>query len=111
MTDDDLKQYKESLLALQDTIKAGLAHKDPANDSISPDNAIGRLTRMEAIQAQQISSAGREQMKIRLKRVQRALKQIEMGSYGLCARCNASIPEGRLAVMPEAPFCMNCATR
>ena len=111
MTNTALQAYKQALLNLQGLLNKSLTLVDPSTESITPDRAIGRLTRMEAIQAQQISSASREQMKIRLKQTERALLQVEAGTYGLCARCNDPIPEGRLQVMPEAPFCLICASR
>lgn len=41
--------------------------------------------------------------------VTRALTRIEDGSYGACERCGNAIPPARLAVRPEASFCINCA--
>jgi len=79
--------------------------------SISPDNAIGRLTRMEAIQAQSISEAGKGRQKKRLALVERALKAVEDGSYGLCALCGEKIQTGRLKIRPESRVCMRCAPR
>lgn len=37
-----------------------------------------------------------------------ALRRIEDGSYGRCARCDEAIPFERLAVMPETPVCISC---
>lgn len=38
-----------------------------------------------------------------------ALKRIDEGSYGDCARCGEEIGEKRLAAMPEAALCIECA--
>ncbi|MBK8373562.1 MAG: TraR/DksA C4-type zinc finger protein [Sphingomonadales bacterium] len=38
-----------------------------------------------------------------------ALKRIDEGSYGDCARCGEEIGEKRLAAMPEAALCIDCA--
>ena len=37
-----------------------------------------------------------------------ALRRIEEGRYGLCGNCGASIPYGRLLVVPEATHCLEC---
>lgn len=44
----------------------------------------------------------------RLSEVERALKKIEMGTYGQCECCGADIPAGRLKVMPFAAMCLDC---
>lgn len=41
--------------------------------------------------------------------VKRALKKIEMGTYGICEKCGKKISKGRLKVLPEAKFCSKCA--
>lgn len=37
-----------------------------------------------------------------------ALKRIEDGTYGVCARCDGAIPLGRLLVMPATQHCVDC---
>lgn len=38
-----------------------------------------------------------------------ALKRLEDGDYGDCARCGEPIPEGRLRTLPFATLCVGCA--
>jgi DnaK suppressor protein len=38
-----------------------------------------------------------------------ALKRIENGSYGICAKCGTEIPEARLKALPYATTCVKCA--
>ncbi len=44
----------------------------------------------------------------KLQDIQTALRSIEKGSYGTCARCNKPIEPGRLEVKPDATLCVNC---
>lgn len=37
-----------------------------------------------------------------------ALRRIDDGSYGSCAKCGAQIPSERLEVLPHARFCVPC---
>jgi RNA polymerase-binding transcription factor DksA len=37
-----------------------------------------------------------------------ALRRIEDGRYGVCGHCGAGIPYGRLLVVPEATYCLEC---
>jgi RNA polymerase-binding protein DksA len=40
--------------------------------------------------------------------VERALKKIEAGSYGLCDICGLPIPAGRLEALPQTSHCLEC---
>jgi len=48
-------------------------------------------------------------LELQLLDVKRALKKMEMDSYGLCEKCGKKISEKRLKVLPEAKFCSKCA--
>lgn len=111
MTRDEQNAFKSALEALQSEIEVQLEGGSGADESIRPDNAIGRLTRMEAIQAQSISAAGKARLKKRLPQIRRALQAIEDGTYGTCVSCGEAIPEGRLEIRPESRLCVGCASR
>jgi len=38
-----------------------------------------------------------------------ALERIKAGSYGACAKCGDDISAERLDVVPQTPFCKDCA--
>jgi DnaK suppressor protein len=76
---------------------------------ISPDNAIGRLTRMEAIGSKSINEAALNNSKYRLSKLERALTIIDDPDFGLCSACEEPIPYARLMVIPETDFCVECA--
>ena len=44
-----------------------------------------------------------------LKDVQKALTRLDDGTYGECEKCGEPISAARLAAVPAAPFCINCA--
>ncbi len=105
-----LAHFKTLLEKHAAEIRELLAGSDSADDSIEVDSAIGRLTRMEAIQAQAMSDEGRRRQSGRLPRIEAALTRIEDGSYGVCVRCSEVIPRGRLEILPEAAVCVGCAS-
>jgi RNA polymerase-binding transcription factor DksA len=43
-------------------------------------------------------------------RIDFALKRIDEGQYGLCCNCGCHIDDRRLLLIPETPFCAECAT-
>ncbi|WP_299873093.1 TraR/DksA C4-type zinc finger protein [uncultured Cocleimonas sp.] len=44
-----------------------------------------------------------------LEQVQHAIKRIENGTYGICAKCEEEISPQRLKAIPYATLCINCA--
>ena len=47
---------------------------------------------------------------IEARQIQSALGRIEDGSYGECISCGAEISKKRLAALPYATQCINCAS-
>ncbi len=43
-----------------------------------------------------------------LKKIDKALKKIEEGTYGICEMCGGEIDEKRLKARPEATLCIEC---
>ena len=43
-----------------------------------------------------------------MRKIDRALNKITEGTYGVCDNCNGEIEPNRLAIMPEATWCMAC---
>ena len=43
--------------------------------------------------------------------VEEALARLAAGDFGRCEQCGEAIPDGLLAVMPEARYCPRCAAR
>jgi RNA polymerase-binding transcription factor DksA len=47
----------------------------------------------------------------RLGLIAEALDRLERGEYGRCVICGQAIPEERLELVPETPFCVEDAER
>lgn len=47
--------------------------------------------------------------KVEITQIRAALKRIDDGSYGDCARCGEPIAEARLDALPWTPLCRRCA--
>tara|TARA_Y100000780_G_scaffold118722_1_gene106849 strand:+ start:32 stop:391 length:360 start_codon:yes stop_codon:yes gene_type:complete len=76
---------------------------------IAPDNAIGRLTRMEAIGSKGVSEASLSSAQRKLSKLETALNKIENSEFGVCIRCSSPIPKDRMILMPESVTCVACA--
>lgn len=76
---------------------------------IAPENAIGRVSRMDAINNKSVTEAALRQAEEKLKKLNYMLTQVEKDDFGLCARCKQPIPIERLLFMPQSRFCVRCA--
>ena len=70
--------------------------------------SVGRVSRIDAIQQQQMSAAGKRSIELRLQQARVALRAVEEGAYGFCRRCDEPIGYRRLTARPETPFCLAC---
>jgi DnaK suppressor protein len=76
---------------------------------IAPENAIGRVSRMDAINNKSINEAALQKVDIRLEALKLALGNIDSEEYGICVRCGKEIPLGRLLLRPQSRSCVACA--
>jgi DnaK suppressor protein len=76
---------------------------------IEPDVSIGRLSRLDSMQMQQMALEQKRRQEAELQKLQEALKRIEDGSYGNCMLCRQPIAPARLEAQPDAILCINCA--
>jgi DnaK suppressor protein len=109
MDEEHATRFRAVLEILRQELRASLESNDEATNPVSPDRAIGRLTRQDAMLAQQMALELKRRNQVRLSQVEQALRRVEAGTYGICARCEDEISVARLEVRPEAPFCVECA--
>ena len=76
---------------------------------VSPDNAIGRISRMDAINNKSVTEAALRQAENKLKLLEQAFDKVGKKNFGVCVKCRQSIPLGRILLMPESNTCVNCA--
>ena len=84
---------------------------DESTKPITPENSIGRLSRMDAINSKGVADAAKANKKKRLSQLKIALSKIDDPQFGNCANCGNSIQEARLMYMPESIYCVRCAAR
>lgn len=76
---------------------------------ISPENAIGRVSRMDAINNKSINEVALRKAELKLNNLKVALSKINDVDFGKCRKCNQTIPIGRLLLMPQVITCVNCS--
>jgi len=103
---------RKRLLQLRNELNAIAANSDDSAAVVELDQSkVGRLSRMDAIQAQAMAKASVERREAMLRDIEAALKRIDDSSYGLCQDCNEVIDPRRLEIDPTVLRCIDCASK
>ena len=97
---DEIQAETHLIESLQDAVKP-----------VAPDNAIGRLTRMEALGSKGISENTLGFARAKLAKLETALKKVDQPDFGICTRCEKPFPLGRIMALPENVLCVPCAEK
>ncbi len=108
LDDAELAALRSRLLELRGTLTAAVESTAEGARPVDLDQPIGRLSRMDALQQQNMVSANRRNHQLRLQRVIAALARIERGEYGVCHDCEEPIGLRRLRARPESARCISC---
>ena len=102
---------RERLLNLKAELEAVAESGDESAAIVELDQTkVGRLSRMDALQAQAMAKASagrREQM---LRRIDAALVRVDNDEYGICQECGEPINPKRLDFDPTVTLCIDCAS-
>lgn len=109
MTKQELKDVKEKVLKEIEKTKNSIADYREITKPISPENAIGRITRMDAINNKSVAEAALRQAEGKLKNLVNVQESINEPDFGICLKCQKPIPIGRILLMPQSRYCVNCA--
>jgi DnaK suppressor protein len=102
---------RDRLLALREELELIVASGDESAAVVELDQSkVGRLSRMDAMQAQAMAQASGHRREAMLRNIDAALKRVEDGSYGLCRDCEEPINPKRLEFDPTALRCIDCAS-
>jgi DnaK suppressor protein len=78
-------------------------------EAVAPDVAIGRLSRLDSMQIQEMAKDAQRRRESRLRMLREALERMDAGEYGRCGACGEWIDYARLESAPESVKCGNCA--
>lgn len=103
---------REKLLKLQAELRAVAESGDESAAVVELDQAkVGRLSRMDAMQAQAMAKASSRRREQMLRQIEAALKRIDDDEYGYCKECDEPINPKRLEFDPTAVLCIDCASK
>jgi DnaK suppressor protein len=112
MSDSFIPDMRAKLLDLRNELETIAASGDEASDVVELDQArVGRLSRMDAMQAQAMSQASGRRRELMLQKIAAALERIDNHDYGNCQSCEEPIDRKRLDFDPTVTLCIDCATQ
>ncbi len=110
MNKDDIEKIRESLLRLGSELQAQEDASGEAGETVELDQSrVGRLSRMDALQAQQMALEAARRRQNQLTKIEGALRRIDTDDYGYCFVCGEALDLRRLSVDPTSTRCMKCA--
>jgi DnaK suppressor protein len=103
--------HKKRLLALRKTLQNAQETGDEAEQTVELDQTrVGRLSRMDAMQAQAMSIETGRRRRQKLLQIEAALRRIDSDEFGLCEDCGEEIAPARLDIDPTLRLCIHCAS-
>jgi len=107
MKKEEIKQNILNEISKTETL---IAEYKELTKPVAPDDAIGRITRMDAINNKSVTEASLRQAEEKLKNLKRVLSRVGTNDFGICIKCGKPIPDGRILYRPESLTCVDCAT-
>ncbi len=88
-----------------------VAQYEDMSQPIAPDNAIGRVSRMDAINNKGVMEAALRKARARLEGLKRHFDKLNTPEFARCVNCSIEIPVERIFMAPQSSFCVNCARK
>ncbi len=110
LANSQIVKLKKLLLERQSELKARNQEGASWRDTVELDQqSVGRLSRMDALQQQEMAQAEARRRTSDLARIEIALNRLAEDEYGWCAECGEPIAFRRLEIDPAAALCIGCA--
>ena len=106
-----VNDWRDRLLVLRAELQSIAEIGDESAAVVELDQSkVGRLSRMDAMQAQAMAKASSHRREATLKHIAAALKRLDDGEFGLCLNCDEPINPKRLEFDPTVTLCIDCAS-
>jgi len=109
MTEEEKQQIASRMQSKIGRLKVKIDQLEEMSAPVSPENAIGRISRMDAINNKAIYESALAEARREMNELQSAERKLNEPDFGICERCGKEIDVRRLMIMPGSRFCTNCA--
>jgi len=104
------KEYiKDKILKYIEQLIYDIEDLKEKSKPISPENSLGRLTRLDAMGEKSINDAMLIKSELRLKKLLFVKDRVGDDNFGMCNICDDEINFVRLKIVPESTVCITCA--
>ncbi len=86
-----LASIKATISAKLDEARLAIAEQEDANRAVTPDNAIGRISRMDAMYNKQVNEGTLQRARERLAKLEYVLSKVHEPGFGHCEFCRQPI--------------------
>lgn len=111
MDDSQKAAIKAKIISLIEEAELSIVKMQDMAQPVKPENSLGRISRMDAINNKSVVDAAIRTKKSKLGKLKVALNSLDKKDFGFCSACKNPIQEGRLIFMPESTLCVRCASR
>ena len=111
MTDQEKREIKEKIQTDLIELEQSIEKLKEITKPVAPDNAIGRISRMDAINNKAVNDRTLAQDLYRQNALKVVLENLDSPDFGICSFCQNPIAPMRLLYIPETNACVNCASR
>jgi DnaK suppressor protein len=109
LTDAQVAELRADLEALSIQLAETVRSSTLASAPVELDQAaVGRISRIDAIQLQQMAVEQQRRAGMRLEQVRVALREYDADEYGWCGECGEAIGYARMKARPESARCIAC---
>ena len=105
----ELEEFERRVSTKLTTLDERIEEYRELTRPIPPENAIGRVSRMDAINNRSVNEAALRTAEKQKTELLRALDRLRDDKFGLCHACGKRIPIGRILLVPAATRCVKCA--
>lgn len=110
MNESDIEKFRQKLLQQRKEIQQLQTSLQESSQTVILDQSrVGRLSRMDAMQGQQMALEASRRRQLQLTNIKSALQRLENGEYGYCLQCGEEIDRRRLDFDPASSHCIECA--
>ena len=111
MTAQEIEQLESQIKSKISRLERQVVDLKELTKPIEPDCAIGRVSRMDAINNKSVNESALRKKQNQINGLNRALEDIHKADFQNCIVCGYEIPLQRIFIMPESRKCTNCASK
>lgn len=111
ITEEELQQIAIALEKAEKRTTSQIEELEELTRPIAPENAIGRVSRMDAINNRSVNEEALRKARKRLQQLKNNRERLAKGTIEECTNCGQAIQAKRLIYMPESHTCIPCARR